>query len=423
MQLKPKLPGAVRGQLALATCTLLSGVLHAAEAGDETWKIDGALLYYTEKDRVSVTEPVASVKKNYGDDRSFTVRAVFDSISGASPNGATPTNTPQTFTSASGNSSYTTPAGEQPRRTFQDTRIALGADWERPLGLQVRNVLTGNISTESDYFSLGFGDTLTRDFNNRLTTLSAGLGVSFDIVNPEGTVPVGMQLLSTVVPVTGESEGSGAQKNTVDVLFGVTQVLTPRAITQLNYTHAHLSGYLTDPYKVISVVDSGGNTVDYRFEKRPDSRDANAVFWKYIYHLPNDVVRMTYRYFWDDWGIRSHTADIRYRLELPRGTYLEPHYRYYRQTAASFYRYSLLNTDPVPAYTSADYRLAEMQGDTVGLKLGVPFGKRSELSLRVERMVQTGNSHPADAIGIQKNYDLYPSLNARSFLLSYSGWF
>jgi hypothetical protein len=37
----------------------------------------------------------------------------------------------------------------------------------------------------------------------------------------------------------------------------------------------------------------------------------------------------------------------------------------------------------------------------------------------VERMVQTGNSHPADAIGIQQNFDLYPGLEANIILLNY----
>ena len=99
MQLKAKTPKCVRGQLALATCGLLSGVAHAADAAETSWKVDSALLYYAEKDRVSVIEPTVHLKKALAEDAFLTLRVVFDSMSGASPNGATTTNAPQTFTS------------------------------------------------------------------------------------------------------------------------------------------------------------------------------------------------------------------------------------------------------------------------------------------------------------------------------------
>ncbi len=38
----------------------------------------------------------------------------------------------------------------------------------------------------------------------------------------------------------------------------------------------------------------------------------------------------------------------------------------------------------------------------------------------VAKMVQTGESSPADAIGVQRNYDMYPSLEATTFQVNYS---
>ena len=420
MQLKRKSPKCVRGQLALATCGLLTGTAHAADAADTLWKVDSALLYYAEKDRVNVIEPTVHLKKTLADDGFLTVRVVFDSMSGASPNGATITNKLQTFTSASGDSVYTVPAGRFPARDFTDTRYAIGADWEKSLGRMTRNILSGDLSTETDYGSIGVSDTITHDFNNRLTTFSAGLGASYDSVSPVGSTPVALQPLGSVTP-TGGGEDSGNRKTNIDALVGITQVLTPRALTQLNFTHSNLNGYLTDPYKILSVVDPvTGATLDYRFEKRPSTRSTNAVYWSLVYHLPHDVVHFSYRYFWDDWGIKAHTADARYRFELASGSYLEPHLRYYSQSAADFYHHSLVNGQPLPGFASADYRLAEMQGNTIGLKFGMPAGKQGEWGARVERMVQTGNSHPADAIGIQQNYDLYPKLEVTTLLISYS---
>lgn len=420
MQLKPKSPKCVRGQLALATCGLLAGTAHAADALDTSWKLDSALLYYTEKDRVHITEPTVHLKKALADDEFLTVRVVFDSMSGASPSGATITNKPQTFTSPSGNSVDTIAAGKFPTRSFTDTRYAIGADWEKSLGRMTRNILTGNLSTETDYASVGVSDTVAHDFNNRLTTISVGLGASYDTVSPVGGAPVALGVVPTP-PSLGGDAGSSNNKTNVDALVGITQVLTPRALTQLNFSHSNLNGYLTDPYKILSVVDPvTGETLDYRFEKRPSTRSTNAVFWSLAYHLPHDVVHFSYRYFWDDWGIKANTADLRYRFELAAGSYLEPHLRYYSQSAADFYRHSLVSGQPLPEFASADYRLAEMQGNTIGLKFGMPTSKLGEWSVRVERMVQTGNSHPTDAIGIQRNYDLYPKLDVTTLMISYS---
>jgi hypothetical protein len=80
----------------------------------------------------------------------------------------------------------------------------------------------------------------------------------------------------------------------------------------------------------------------------------------------------------------------------------------------------LVSGQPLPDYASADYRLAEMQGNTIGLKFGMPTSDQGEWSVRIERMVQTGNSHPTDAIGIQQNYDLYPKLDVTTLMISYS---
>ena len=340
--------------------------------------------------------------------------------SGASPNGATISDKPQTFTSPSGNSVDTIAAGKFPTRSFTDTRYAIGADWENPLGRMTRNTLTGNLSTETDYGSVGVSDTLTRDFNNRLTTLSVGLGANSDSVNPVGGTPTALSVVPTP-PSPVVSTGASNSKTSVDALVGITQVLTPRTLTQLNFTHTNESGYLTDPYKLLSVVDPvTGGTLSYVFEKRPTTRSSNAIFWSLAYHLPHDVVHFSYRYFSDDWGIQAQTAELRYRFELGSGSYLEPHLRYYTQSAADFYRHSLVSGQPLPVNASADYRLAEMQGNTIGLKFGMPMGKGSEWGVRIERMVETGTSHPTDAIGVQKNYDLYPKLEVATLLVTYS---
>ncbi len=416
MQLTNK--SSIRAALAAATCTVLSHPLQANQNSND-WDIKSGMLFYNEADRISVAAPSVSVSKTTKSGDVVTLRAIYDSVTGASPNGATPTDTAQTFTSPSGESSYTTPAGETPLRDLSDVRLAVGVDWEHELNRLVRNAMSANFSTERDYLSLSVSDTVSRDFNNRQTTLSAGLGLTLDVIKPEGGAPVGLQL--TNQPATGELEDDN-QKTAVDVLIGVTQVLNRNTLTQLNYSHTTSSGYLTEPYKILSVVDGTGSTLDYRYEKRPDTRNSDSLYWKLQHQLTEDVIYFSYRYFQDDWGIRSHTMDLKYRYELPSGNYLQPHYRRYQQTAADFYRHSLVDNTALPNYASADLRLGEMTGSTVGLKFGMPLGS-GEFNVRVEKMTQSGESHPADAVGLQRNYDLYPTLDATIVQIGYSTLF
>ena len=116
-------------------------------------------------------------------------------------------------------------------------------------------------------------------------------------------------------------------KTVVDLLFGVTQVLSRKSLLQLNYTLGSNSGYLTDPYKLLSVIDdnqaspdygeiinqgTAGDGYSYRHENRPDSRLSHAIYAKYIRQLEEDVINFSYRYFFDDWGITSHTMAQRW---------------------------------------------------------------------------------------------------------------
>ena len=71
-----------------------------------------------------------------------------------------------------------------------------------------------------------------------------------------------------------------------------------------------------------------------------------------------------------------------------------------------------MDGDALPAHVSADYRLGDMQTWTFGLMHGRPVGKDMELTARFEYYMQTGDSYPADAIGVLRNYDLFPTVDA-----------
>jgi hypothetical protein len=439
MQLKKdgKKPQNIRDSLAMATCTLLAGVAPQAQAADfqSPWQIDGGLLIYAEKDRVHLVEPVLRIRKEIDDGEFVTTRLVADALTGASPNGAAPSpDQAQTFTSPSGGSAYTTKPNEIPLdTTFKDTRGAVNVEWEKPLSERLRGIFGASFSAETDYTSFGVSASLSQDFNQRNTTLTAAVSLDADSVSPLGGAPDPFTPMSaTVVNGEGEGEGGGPSKSKTvqQYMLGVTQVLGRNTLMQLNYSYGHSSGYLTDPYKILSVLanDGSGNLrtpasgdLPYVYEKRPDSRTFQTVYWKGIHQFGEDVLTLAYRYGWDDWGINSNTYDVRYRWELGNGHYLQPHFRHYQQSAADFYRQTILDSElPTLNYASADSRLGELTTKTVGLKYGIAFDKDSEVNLRVEYMHQTGKTRAQDAVGKLQNLDLFPENKAAIIQLGIS---
>jgi hypothetical protein len=400
----------IRSRLRTATCALLAVAGNAAAQGD--WHFDAASLGYSEIGRVSVFEPVFSLKRDLANGRSVAGKITLDAITGASPTGATPSDKVQTVTSPSGVSTQVR-KGVVPVNSFHDHRASFDLNFEQPLARTFKTVIGGHLSSEKDYLSRGATLTINWDTPDRLTTFSLGAGTNVDRVAPTGGRPLGLALTST------PDRFGSADKLSADGMLGVTRVLSPRWLIQLNYGRSRETGYLSEPYKIVSVVDANGTTIDFRNEKRPDRHNTQNVFLSSAYQAGDDVIHFSYRYYWDDWGIRSNTFDLKYRLDLSNGYYVEPHVRIYGQSGANFFTYGLVSGAPPPDYATADYRYGRLTTNTFGIKFGAPLGS-GEFNTRAEYMLQSGDSHPAQAIGVQKQSDLFPLINILMLQVGYS---
>lgn len=444
MQLKKNRGLTIAQAVAQASAVLIGTVtpIAAVHAEDSGWKVDTAALFYKESDgRVQAAEPVVSLQKDMGDEKIFNLKLVLDTLTGASPNGAAPANVPQTFTGPSGGeSSYTAAPGTTPLDDeFKDTRAAISAGWQQPVGENMRLNVGGNLSNEFDFQSFGLNGALAKDFNNKNTTVSGGINLELDNIKPVGGIPFPM--VSMVDKVNGGAGGSDT-KTVTDLLLGVTQVLNRHAIVQFNYSLSMANGYQSDPYKLLTVLNTSNNLVTdpspentegynlYLFEARPDSRTKHSLFTELKYHLTEDVIDASYRYTTDDWGINSNTLDLKYRWELGHNMYLEPHVRWYTQTQADFYKPYLLEgrdvtisgstVTPQVQYASADSRLGAFDATTFGVKYGIGLGQDSELNFRLEKYDQKASAPAAPATGSLAGQTLQPDLSAMWFQVGYS---
>ena len=381
-------------------------------------RLDVKTIYYEEGDgRVSVFAPTFLYEKSFGPSLTIKVEGIYNSISGATPSGAppvarsgddgrederedigegpsfvyragaTPSSAPSTPTSSgrgSGTSSSTSsssPAaadalgGTLPFGDIEDTRMGLNVEVIKRLD---RHALSGKLSfsTEDDYdsFGLALGDAI--DFNMRNTTLRFGVGVTHDIVSP--------------VNVSTDED-----KDTVELLVGVDQLLGPKTRVSANVTYGRVEGFMTDPYKV---VELNGALVP---ENRPGEQDKTTValsFARFIEALRASA-EVSYRWYDDSFGITSHTTSLAWYQRVGSEFIVRPVVRLYDQSAADFYAVRFSGT---PAFYSADYRVSEMQALGYGMKLIWSPSTRLSFDVAYERYEQEGKDSQTSA-------DAYPS--------------
>jgi hypothetical protein len=428
-----------RRQLSGAVLALLGGAAPAAHAsgadpgGAPVLDVGG--LYYQESGgRISVGESVVNVRKALASDRNWNARLTIDAVSGGTPNGAIPSQSLQTFSTPSGSTLaapasggtqtvttasgqvvtvgganttlYTIQPGEQPLdHNFKDTRFAASFGTELALGRTGKLGLGVAASVERDFDSTSANALVSWDLFGRNTTISAGVNGEADAVRPIGGAPKPWSAYELFQKTGSKTKRSG------EYVVGLTQVVTRRWITQWNYGNQRENGYLTDPYKILSVVDNSGNLQGYLYESRPAERTRRSLYWENKFALWQDVLELSWRRTSDDWGIRTTTIEGRYRFSMGGAGYFEPHARSYRQNAANFYDFFLYFGPNTGGYASADPRLGAFRGQTVGLKYGLPAFRGGEMSLRVERYTQRPDG-PASLPTALQGLTLAPQVQA-----------
>ncbi len=324
------------------------GVLTGRSAQAQSF-VDFRTLYYQELEgRTQVINPVLLVHKDLGTSYgALDLILSHDTISGASPNGGYPTL--DVTTSASGTSSN----GKVPLSTYSDRRDSISLGYSRRFGAHLPSIEFSH-SKEKDY-----------------TAQSLGLSDAWTVLEGRGTLHGGFSFSDdTVAPVTSNLSFPKKERS---YALGWTWVLGEDDLMDVSGSLSRLSGYLDDPYKIVPV----GLTA--LSDHRPETRERKTVVVKEAHHFDWDgSLKTNYRYYWDDWGIKSHTLDLTYDQRFDEGWSLSPRLRYYTQGSATFYAASF---DAPQVYRSADYRLSPFNSILVGLSAGFEVADGLTLSL------------------------------------------
>ena len=234
-----------------------------------------------------------------------------------------------------------------------------------------------NASFEYDYFSIGFGGGFTKLFNEKNTEFGVKAQVYLDTWNPQYPYELRVGITNSNITGTGTysnvfNEFDNLGRNSYSLSFSFSQILSKKLQGSLFFDLVMQDGLLSTPHQRVYFGDVndffiGNFQLADDVEQLPDSRFKVPIGGRLNYYL-NEIftLRTYYRYYFDDWGVNSHTASIEVPIKLGQKFTVYPMYRFYNQTAADYFAPKEVHLSTEEFYTS-DYDLSKFDSHQYGL--------------------------------------------------------
>ncbi|MCF6307144.1 MAG: DUF3570 domain-containing protein [Flavobacteriaceae bacterium] len=278
-------------------------------------------------------------------------------------------------------------------------------------------IWTGHLSfsAEYDYTSTGIGGSISKLFNEKNTELTIGAQVYVDFWNPQYPTELdsylqagrdlnngyfqNIDILNQNGNIIDKSGNSGPiwnpesyslivdkGRNTFSTTLSFSQILSKRAQFSLSLDIVYQQGWLANPMQRVYFADKANyyvgnassipnytspeNTNVFHLaddiERLPDTRFKTPLGVRFNYFINEFLtVRTYYRYYFDNWGVTSHTVNIELPIKIGSKFTLYPSFRYYTQTAADYFAPYNENLSTDEFYTS-DFDLAAFNANQYG---------------------------------------------------------
>jgi hypothetical protein len=285
---------------------------------------------YFDNFNVHILYPSLSLKKKIGPSTSFNGRYLVDAITAASMrsrfgvDGVTSATSPNGIGPQPGGgidgvtSATSRTGGSQPENTFDEVRHEMGAGLTQTLGKGSASI-NGLVSTEHDYSSRTLAGQISYPFAKKNTVFQFGAVRSWDRVFPD-------------------TRTWTRNKDVISLSGGFTQILSTRAIAQVDASYTVNKVFLSDPYQPVRIIQ-GSKFKTYE-SSVPDRRVRNAVGTRFNFKLTSmSSLQLGYRYYRDDWDVRSHTLQATVRRHfMDKSLTMGFGLRHYIQSRASFFK-------------------------------------------------------------------------------------
>ena len=249
-----------------------------------------------------------------------------------------------------------------------DTRIYPSISWSRENEEKGQTIGAGvAFSQEYDYSSSGLNASFAQKTKNKNGEFTAKVQAFFDNV----------KLIAPVELRAGYSSGredknyGSACRNTFAGSLSYSQIINKKLQVLFLADVVQQQGYLSLPFHRVYF-----NDLSVHQENVPGTRLKIPLGVRANYFLGDKViVRTYYRYYTDDWGVKSNTASIEVPVKITPFLSISPFYRYYDQTAADFFAPYAVHTAQDKFYNS-NYDLSKFSSSFMGagLRVAPPSG-------------------------------------------------
>ena len=212
-------------------------------------------------------------------------------------------------------------------------------------------------STEYDYTSLNGGIHYNWLSNNENTSLGLALQAFIDD-------------WKIIYPIELRGEGrlvSTDKRQSYNAALSFSQVLTKKTQISFQLEGIYMNGLLSTPFHRVYFREQDRA----RVEQLPSTRLKLPLGLRLHHYLSEKLIaRIYYRYYWDDWGIQGHTAQLELPIKINRFFSIAPSYRYHTQSAAEYFLPYKEHSVTDNFYTS-DFDLAALNSH--GFGIGISF--------------------------------------------------
>lgn len=271
-----------------------------------------------------------------------------------------------------------------------DTRFYPSLGWSRENESKGSTIMAGvSYSGEYDYQSMGANIGFAQKTPNRMGEFTARFQTFIDQVSM--IAPIELREDSSV-----QSTGTSG-RNTFAFSLSYSQIINKNFQLELMTDAVQQTGYLSLPFHRVYFTDGSVHQ-----EALPDKRFKLPVGIRANYFFGDKIIlRSYYRYYTDDWGLKSHTINIETPVKISPFVSVSPFYRYYSQSGAKYFLPNQQHTAFNDFYTS-NYDLSTFNSHFYGA--GIRINPKNGLfGIQRLNMLEIRYGHYTKSIGMKSD--------------------
>jgi hypothetical protein len=235
-----------------------------------------------------------------------------------------------------------------------DTRFYPSVGWTVENEAKGRTFGAGvSYSSEFDYQSVGVNVSFSQKTKNKTGEFSAKIQTYLDQV----TLITPTELRTNL---RNDNYGTSS-RNSFAGSLSYSQIINQRLQLMVIADAVEQNGFLSLPFHRVYFADGSVHQ-----ENLPASRTKLPLGFRANYFAGDKfIVRTYYRFYKDNWGLVSHTAEVEVPVKISPFISVSPFYRFYNQSGVKYFAAFQQHTAADQYYTS-NYDLSKFSGQFVG---------------------------------------------------------